>query len=60
MRELLVAILQDTASDADKQAFAGIWQERVRRMLVDFADDPRVVKVTWLNVAGPRLGAEAA
>ena len=60
MRELLVAILQDTASDADKQAFAGIWQERVRRMLVDFEDDPRVVKVTWLNAAGPRLGAEAA
>ena len=46
MRDLLMAILQDTASDEDRQAFAVIWQERVRRMLVDFADDPQVVKLT--------------
>lgn len=59
-RELLMAIMQDTASDADKQAFAEVWQERVRRMLVDFADDPRVVKLTWLSAADPRSSAKAA
>ena len=59
-RGLLMAILQDTASDVDKQAFAEVWQERVRCMLVDFADDPRVVKLTWLDDARPLLAAEAA
>lgn len=49
LRELLMAIIQDTASDSDKQVFGGIWQERVRRMLLDFADDPRVVKLTRLD-----------
>lgn len=59
-RDLLVAIMQDAASEADKLAFAEIWQERVRRMLLDFADDPRVVKLTWLAAANPRQDAEAA
>ena len=59
-RELLTAIMQDTASDADKQAFADIWQERVRRMLVEFADDARVVKLKWLEVGGTQRGAQAA
>ncbi len=59
-RELLTAIMQDAASDEDKQAFAEIWQERVRRMLMDFADDPQVVKLTWLDDASPPLGAEVA
>lgn len=57
-RELLMGIMQDTASDADKQAFAEIWQERVRRMLVDFADDPRVVKLTRFDAATISPGAE--
>ncbi len=59
-RELLMAIMQGTASDADKQAFAEVWQERVRRMLLDFADDPRVVKLTWLSAADPLSSAKAA
>ena len=59
-RDLLMKIMQDTASDAEQQAFAEVWQERVRRMLVDFADDPRVVKLTRLGDASPRLDAEAA
>lgn len=59
-RELLMAILQDTASDADKQLFGEIWQDRVRRMLLDFADDPRVVKLSWLSEPSPRLDTEAA
>lgn len=48
VRELLGAILQGLASDAQKQAFADGWQERVRRLLLEFADDPRVVRVTRL------------
>lgn len=59
-RELLTRIVQDTASDADKQAFAEIWQDRVRRMLVEFADDPRLVRLTWLHPASVPLDAEAA
>lgn len=59
-RELLTCIMQDTACDADKQAFGEIWQERVRRMLVDFADDPRVIKLTRLDAPNLQLGAEAA
>ncbi|MFZ2236459.1 MAG: hypothetical protein WBP11_12550 [Dokdonella sp.] len=48
MRPLLMAILQNSASEAQKQDFARIWQDRVRRMLLDFADDSRVIKVTRL------------
>lgn len=59
-RELLTCIMQDAASDADKQVFAEIWQERVRRMLVDFVDDPKVIKLTWLDAANRQPGAEAA
>lgn len=46
MRELLTAIVQGSASADDKQAFAKIWQDRVRRMLLNFADDERVIKLT--------------
>ena len=48
MRPLLMAILQDSASDAQRQEFARIWQDRVRRMLLEFYDDVRVVKITRL------------
>ena len=48
MRPLITSILQDSASDAQKQDFARIWQDRVRRLLLDFADDARVVKLTRL------------
>jgi len=45
-RELLVAIMQGVATDAQKRAFADGWQTRVRTMLLDFADDPRLIKLT--------------
>lgn len=48
-RELLVGILQGVASDAQKRAFADGWQERVRAMLVDLADDPRLIKLTQID-----------
>ena len=47
-RELLGAIIHDVASDAQKREFADGWQERVQRMLLEFADDARVIKTTRL------------
>jgi hypothetical protein len=41
----LAAILQDTADDSQRAAFASAWQERVRRLLLEFADDPRVIRL---------------
>lgn len=45
-RELLFPIFQGNASEAQKRAFSDGWQERVKKMLVDFVDDPRLIKVT--------------
>jgi hypothetical protein len=42
----LMAILQDRADASQREAFANAWQERVRRLLLEFADDPRVIHVT--------------
>jgi hypothetical protein len=42
----LAAILQDRADDAQRLAFANAWQDRVQRLLLEFADDPRVVHVS--------------
>jgi len=45
LRLLLPAVLQDEA-DADlRRAFAAAWQDRVRRLLLEHADDPNVVRV---------------
>lgn len=48
LRELLTAIVQDSASAEQKKEFAAVWQDRVRRMLLDFADDVNVIKLTRL------------
>lgn len=42
----LSAILQDRADDEQRTAFADAWQDRVRRLLLEFADDPQVVRIT--------------
>lgn len=44
----LMAILQDRADDSQRSAFADAWQDRVRRLLLEFADDPRVVSVAYI------------
>lgn len=49
MRQLLGAIMANTASDEQREAFGHAWQDRVRRLLLEFADDPRVVRVTRLE-----------
>ena len=45
-RGRLMAILQDRADASQREAFANAWQARVRRLLLEFADDPRVIHVT--------------
>lgn len=42
----MTAILYGNADDEQRVAFANAWQERVRRLLLEFADDPRVIRVT--------------
>ncbi|GMU69294.1 MAG: hypothetical protein AMXMBFR37_16260 [Steroidobacteraceae bacterium] len=59
-RERLVAILQDRANVAVRDAFAGAWQERVRRLLLDFADDPGVIRVMRIDPAEPADRCAAA
>jgi len=41
----LQQVLTGQADDAQKREFGRLWQERVRRMLIEHADDPAVVKV---------------
>jgi len=45
----MAAILQNTADDSQRTAFADAWQDRVRRLLLEFADDPRVIQVASLQ-----------
>lgn len=45
-RELLVRCLDDEASAAERDAFRMLWQERVRRLLVDHWDDTDVWQVS--------------
>ncbi|SET24495.1 hypothetical protein SAMN05216412_104143 [Nitrosospira multiformis] len=43
--ERLTAILEGHANDLQRGTFAQAWQERVRRLLLEFADDPDVIRV---------------
>ncbi|MGV8712788.1 MAG: hypothetical protein ACWA6R_09585 [Nitrosomonas sp.] len=47
--ERLMAILHDSADASQQKDFAEAWQERVRRLLVEFANDPKVIRVSMLN-----------
>ena len=40
-----MAILDDRANYLQRSAFAKAWQERVRHLLLEFADDPNVIRV---------------
>lgn len=44
MGELLPGILQGVASAEERALFGALWQERVRRILVDHHDDPALVR----------------
>jgi formylmethanofuran dehydrogenase subunit E len=43
MKELMQAALMGTASPQEQKEFARLWQERVKRILIDHIDDPRLV-----------------
>lgn len=45
MRALMVRALADDASDGERAAFGSVWQDRVRRLLLEHADDPAVIRV---------------
>ena len=49
LRPLLGAALAADATTAQRAAFAHVWQDRVRCLLLEHADDPAVVQVTRLN-----------
>ncbi len=48
-RGLLGLILQDQADEQQRAAFADGWQQRVEKLLLQYADDPDVIRVVSLN-----------
>ena len=46
MSTLLQGLLSNTAMPGDQAAFASMWQGRVRRILLEYCDDPALVTVT--------------
>ncbi|WP_227370114.1 hypothetical protein [Halomonas sp. M20] len=48
-RERLQAILQNRETPKQQIEFARLWQERVRRMLLEHADDTTMIRVVTLN-----------
>jgi hypothetical protein len=46
MRPLMAKAFSERADSAELERFAQLWQERVRLMLVDHADDPAMVWVS--------------
>lgn len=49
LRELMGAALDPAATAAQRTAFGQAWQDRVRRLLLDHADDPEVLRLTPLH-----------
>lgn len=45
MRMLMGRALAADATDAERAAFASVWQDRVRKLLLQHAEDARVIKV---------------
>jgi hypothetical protein len=49
MGELLMRLVSGNADNEDKELFGNLWQDRVRRILIEFKNDPRLVKCTALS-----------
>ena len=47
-RLLIQLVLAGQADDTQRREFGRLWQDRVRRLLIEHADDPAVVKVRAL------------
>jgi hypothetical protein len=45
MKVLLQRAMADTGTPEDRAGFARLWQDRVRRMLVEHRDDPSAVRI---------------
>lgn len=45
MPPLMARVVGGTADEGEREAFAKLWQDRVRRILVEHAQDPEVVAV---------------
>ena len=45
MQELMPKVIGGKASSEEKKLFGELWQERVRKILIDFKDDERVCRV---------------
>lgn len=45
LRGRMAEALAPAATAEQQRAFAGLWQERVRRLLLEHADDPAVVRI---------------
>lgn len=44
MGELLVRIASGSADAEDRELFGSLWQDRVKRILIEYKNDPRLVK----------------
>ena len=49
LRPLLMAAFAPDATAEQRREFGDVWQDRVRKILVEHADDANVVRVTALN-----------
>jgi hypothetical protein len=49
LHQLLGAALDPAAPAEQRSRFAQAWQERVRRLLLEHADDPAVVRLNRLD-----------
>lgn len=45
LRELMVRALAADATSEERAAFGSVWQDRVRRLLLEHPDDPAVIRV---------------
>lgn len=46
---LMGLVLHGDAAPAQQRRFGELWQDRVRRLLIDHADDPTVIRVRYLE-----------
>ncbi|WP_435101408.1 hypothetical protein [Arhodomonas sp. AD133] len=51
-QQRLMAVIQGDADTEELVVFAGAWQDRVCRLLLEHADDPETVRVTELAAGG--------
>lgn len=45
MKDLLQKVAANVASEEEKKEFAVLWQHRVKKILIDHADDPEMIEI---------------